>query len=58
MAARLEHPLVRVAALSCCLGLLFAVYFGLARPWFRRWGATDAEVRMVLPGDQIIPSTS
>jgi hypothetical protein len=52
---RLEHPLVRVAALLGCLGGLLAVYFSVARPWFRRWGATDAEVAMALPGDDIVP---
>jgi len=52
---RLEHPLVRVAALLICLGGLLAVYFSIARPWFRRWGATDAEVAMALPGDDVVP---
>ena len=52
---KLEHPLVRVAALLICLGGLLAVYFSIARPWFRRWGATDAEVAMALPGDDVVP---
>ena len=25
------------------------------RPWHLRWGATDAEVRMSLPGDELVP---
>jgi len=53
---RLEHPLARTAALLGCLAALLAVYFTIARPWFRRWGATDAEVQMALPGDQIVPA--
>ena len=52
---RLEHPLARVAALLVCLGALLAVYFGVSRPWFRRWGATDTEVQMTLPGDELVP---
>jgi hypothetical protein len=52
---KLEQPLVRVAALLGCLGALLVIYFSLARPWFRRWGATDAEVVMALPGDDIVP---
>jgi hypothetical protein len=52
---RLENPFVRVVALLGCLAALLAVYFALARPWFRRWGATDAEVAMALPGDAIVP---
>jgi len=55
---RLEHPVVRAAALAGCLGLLLAVYFAIARPWFRRWGATDAEVSMALPGDEIVPAAT
>jgi hypothetical protein len=52
----LDRPMVRVSALVACLAGLLAVYFGVARPWFRRWGATDAEVAMSLPGDAIVPA--
>lgn len=27
----------------------------LLRPWYRRWGATDAEVQRRLPGDEFVP---
>ena len=30
----------------------------IIRPWYLRWGATDEELRMVLPGDQDIPPMS
>lgn len=33
-----------------------AAYFLLARPWHLHWGATDAEVQMPLPGDDLIPN--
>ncbi len=33
--------------------VLGAVYAFALRPWFNRWGATNAELRMVLPGDEI-----
>jgi hypothetical protein len=33
-----------------------AVYARLVLPWHIRWGATDDEVRMSLPGDEIAPS--
>lgn len=52
--SRLAHPVVRIAALLGCLAALFALYFGVSRPWLLRWGATDAEVSMPLPGDEII----
>ncbi len=28
----------------------------LIRPWYRKWGATDEELKMVLPGDQLVPN--
>lgn len=34
------------------LVVFFASYIFLIRPWHMRWGATDAEVAMSLPGDQ------
>lgn len=27
----------------------------ITRRWYRRWGATDEEDRMVLPGDEVVP---
>jgi hypothetical protein len=35
------------------LGAAFPlIYLFLIRPWHRRWGATDDEIRMALPGDE------
>lgn len=34
------------------------VYLFLVQPWFMRWGATDAELAMALPGDSYIPATT
>lgn len=39
-----------LAALIC----LGAVYLALVRPYHMRWGATDAEVAMAMPGDPLI----
>jgi hypothetical protein len=50
----LRHPVVRASALVACFAVLLAVYFGIARPWFLRWGASDAEATMTLPGDEIV----
>lgn len=33
-----------------------AVYVFAVRPWHLRWGATDEEVRMRLPGDELVPN--
>jgi hypothetical protein len=41
-----------VAAATVAGGAL-AGYAGLLRPWHRRWGATTAEVRESLPGDEL-----
>ncbi len=54
LAMTLRHPIARTGALLACLGALLAIYFALARPWFLRWGATDAEIAMQLPGDEIV----
>jgi hypothetical protein len=38
------------------LGVLVAVAYVVAiRPWHLRWGATDAEVSMEMPGDDLLP---
>lgn len=39
------------------LGFLLAYVF-LVQPWYMRWGATDTELAMALPGDPFIPSTT
>lgn len=36
------------------IAAVFLAYFAAIRPWHMRWGATDDEVRMSLPGDQYI----
>jgi len=32
----------------------FVLYQPVIQPWHTRWGATNAEVKMVLPGDDIV----
>jgi hypothetical protein len=47
--SRLVRPLA-------VLGAAFPwVYFLAIRPWHRRWGATEEEARMTLPGDELVP---
>lgn len=38
--------------------VLVFVYLTLFRPWQLRWGATDAEVKRVMPGDEIVSKPS
>lgn len=45
------------ATVPIAIGFLIA-YVLLLRPWHHRWGATDAEVQAVLPGDRLIAATS
>ena len=47
------HPKARLALAAA--GLLAAVYRGLVWPRFRRWGATDEELRAPFPGADLIP---
>ena len=35
--------------------LLPWVYFLAIRPWHRRWGATNQELQVALPGDELVP---
>jgi hypothetical protein len=38
------------------VGLIVAAAFAwVVRPWYVRWGATDAEVDAALPGDDYVP---
>lgn len=44
---------------SLLLLLAFLVAYGFfVQPWHMRWGATDAEIAMALPGDPFIPPTT
>lgn len=49
-AARLPRPLV---ILGTGLSLIYPL---VIRPWMLRWGATDEEARMPLPGDELVPN--
>lgn len=40
--------------LATGIGGAVAVYALLVRPWHLRWGATDEEVKMSLPGDELV----
>lgn len=44
--------------LGTAVGLTVAVgaaYFAVVRPWHTNWGATDEEIAMDLPGDDLVP---
>lgn len=44
-----------VAVAGALVTALFLQYFALIRPWSQTWGATAAEVRRPLPGDEVAP---
>ena len=46
---------VGLLAAGVALVVLLAGYFLVIKPWHLRWGATDAEVAMAMPGDGLIP---
>ncbi len=48
MAIKFARRLITVSATG------LGAYILLFRPWQRRWGATDEEVKSVLPGDELI----
>jgi hypothetical protein len=51
-----RETLARVATGAAVAGAaVIGGYMGVVRPWHVRWGATDAEVRERLPGDEVVP---
>lgn len=40
------------------LAAVWVVYCGALHPWFMNWGATAAEQRMTLPGDDLLPNAA
>ena len=40
--------------LALLSGVAFGVYLRFYRPWHSRWGATDEEVALEMPGDEVI----
>lgn len=52
MDRKLKQAIIGFSALGA--GALGA-YFGVVRPWHLRWGATDEEIQMTLPGDEVKP---
>jgi hypothetical protein len=53
--ARPMHPLARLGAVLAIVAALAVLQVGVMRPWYVRWGATDAEVAAALPGDELWP---
>ena len=49
-----RHLLPRLSAQCFALGLLFAGFLVIVRPWYLRWGARDDELTRTLPGDEIV----
>jgi hypothetical protein len=45
-----------LCAIVLVAAALLSVYVAFIRPWTMRWGATDAEITQVYPGDRYIPS--
>jgi hypothetical protein len=45
----------KTLALTATIAAIIALHLAVIRPWFRQWGATDAEATRSLPGDDIVP---
>ena len=48
----------RYAALTAILAAILSAFLMFVRPWYLRWGATDADAARALPGDEIIPDAA
>ncbi|HEX8906314.1 MAG TPA: hypothetical protein VF771_15805 [Longimicrobiaceae bacterium] len=51
----MRRILKRAADILAVLALVYIAAVVLLRPWYLRWGATAAEVRAALPGDETMP---
>ena len=47
-----------IATALGALAVLMTLYFRVIKPWHLRWGATDEEVTMTMPGDELIPDAA
>jgi len=47
--------LKRIAGAGALTAAAAGLYAFVIRPWHLRWGATDEEVAMTLPGDEFVP---
>jgi hypothetical protein len=46
---------MRAFVLALTFAVILAAFYAVVRPWYVHWGATEAEARMTLPGDEIAP---
>ena len=44
----------RGIAITTLVAIMGGVYLRLYRPWHSRWGATDEEVALAMPGDELL----
>jgi hypothetical protein len=49
----MAQKIIRKGTMVAAAGL--GAYVLFFRPWQRRWGATDEEVKRMLPGDELVP---
>ncbi len=45
--------IILISMLSLLIGLIL-IYLFIIRPWQLRWGASQTEVKLILPGDNIV----
>jgi hypothetical protein len=51
----LRWTLIVIGTLAALLVLALVVVPLLAQPWYQNWGATPAEAKAPLPGDELVP---
>ena len=54
----MDRRWMRAYVLASIFTMILASFFAVVRPWYLQWGASDAEARMSLPGDEIIPNAA
>ena len=52
------NPRFAALVIVCLFAAFVAIYVSTIRPWHMRWGATESELAMPLPGDQLVPPSA
>lgn len=52
------NPRFATLIMVCLCAAFVAIYVAAIRPWHMRWGATESELTMSLPGDKFVPPTA
>ncbi|MBN2093210.1 hypothetical protein JW964_26540 [candidate division KSB1 bacterium] len=47
-------PLFKLVSIIVLIGALIYIYDAFVKPWYSKWGATEEELILAIPGDEIV----